>query len=605
MMSGMKRWIFPISILVATCFGVFVLPFFFPLPYLAGISVSNVAGFNNKVAAVVAAVLAAVVFFVSLRWPGIAGCASTVESTGDFRPLSRRFVWITGAICGGVFAFLSFLIYNSHVRYLGDAGYFIEQLGKYTDYGRRLYSQIEFPYGPLTFYAPVAVRAILFPFHPSALAAYFITLLLEYFVGLVLLAYVINHLQMLRRWKMLTFVLCSVATIHLSFGLNYSPFRFIMPAAFLVAGTMRKQSWAAAVWFFAGEIVCLAVSPEMGFAFGTASVAYAVYRTFLGGRAWIVAVTAPFLATVVFLLIAGSGYLLMLKLFAAGIFNFVVEPLPHTISYLFALIWLVPVALAFLFRQRRPEAPMLGALFIFALALLPVALGRADPGHVIFNGLMVYLLSMVAISLVRRSWQNVWAVCLTLVFLFSMYVGAHTYEGEWLVAMPYGLVHHETKHLFSGAAEFVRTRSLVAAKKKLVIVAADHSFNLKALQAITGNAPVALPFDVPPYIEEAMKRTGQYVPLFYAAPVGVYDVTAEDHLIRELNTNSWALVPQDFSLHFSESPKNTRFAMGLQITYPSRHEPYAVGPRLMDNLRTAWQPAGEVGAYELYRRRQP
>ena len=40
---------------------------------------------------------------------------------------------------------------------------------------------------------------------------------------------------------------------------------------------------------------------------------------------------------------------------------------------------------------------MLGALFVFSVALLPVALGRDDPGHVFFSGFGIYLLSLVAI----------------------------------------------------------------------------------------------------------------------------------------------------------------------------------------------------------------
>src|SRR5580704_2111543 len=78
-----QRWYFPLFILLATCFGVFVLPFLLPPPYLAGISAANVAGFNNKVASLAAAALGTVVFFVALGWPR----ANRERSTGDFGKL--------------------------------------------------------------------------------------------------------------------------------------------------------------------------------------------------------------------------------------------------------------------------------------------------------------------------------------------------------------------------------------------------------------------------------------------------------------------------------------------------------------------------------------
>ena len=88
----------------------------------------------------------------------------------------------------------------------------------------------------------------------------------------------------------------------------------------------------------------------------------------------------------------------MLKLFARGIANFIVEPNPYVLAFLFALVWLVPLMLARFVREARPEAPLLAALYVFSVAMLPVAFGRADPGHVFFTGIGIYLLSLVAIS---------------------------------------------------------------------------------------------------------------------------------------------------------------------------------------------------------------
>jgi hypothetical protein len=64
----LRRWPLPLGVLLFTCFGVFVLPFLLPPPIIEGVSAANAAGFNNKVAALAAAMLSLLVFFKELRW---------------------------------------------------------------------------------------------------------------------------------------------------------------------------------------------------------------------------------------------------------------------------------------------------------------------------------------------------------------------------------------------------------------------------------------------------------------------------------------------------------------------------------------------------------
>ena len=74
----------------------------------------------------------------------------------------------------------------SHLRYLADADYFIEQMSSHAEYGGALYTQLEFAYGPLL--GPtILLHAAL---HCSWMTAYFLTLALDQSIGLGLLAYV-------------------------------------------------------------------------------------------------------------------------------------------------------------------------------------------------------------------------------------------------------------------------------------------------------------------------------------------------------------------------------------------------------------------------------
>lgn len=370
----LRRWAFAFGVLFLTCLGVFVLPFLLPPPIIEGVSAANAAGFNNRVAALAAAILSLIVFFKELRWPS----RKVNEERNDDGPLQLSVVLAVAIVCGGFIAVLGWLIVLSHLRYIGDAGYFIEQISSHTDYGRKLYDQIEFPYGPLLFYIPIFLRKVFSPFHVSLAGAYFTTLVLEQVVGLLMVGYIVKSLPMRRSWRILALILCALVAIELSFGLNHTFFRFAAAPAFLVLTARCCRPWAAWLCLFVGQVFTLSISPEMGFAFAVAGTAYAVIRL-TEGSTWLVCAVTPLVATLLFLMAAGGGYLRMLKLFSHGLYNLIVEPLPYIFIFLFALVWLVPVMLASFFRDRRPEALMLSVLYIFALVLLPVAFGRADP----------------------------------------------------------------------------------------------------------------------------------------------------------------------------------------------------------------------------------
>ncbi len=568
-MTNTQRWYFPLFLLVATCFGVFVLPFLLPPPPLTGVSAANVAGFNNKVAALAAAALGTLAGLIALRSP-----SATREIVGDFGKIPWQLVLVAATLCGGMVALLSYCVATSDQPY-GDGRYFLHQISMYVDYGRKLYDQIELPYGPFLFYVPAMVHRLLSPLHVSLAASYYITLVSEHVTGLLLVAYVLNALPIRRQWKIVFFLLCLVHTYPFAFGLNYTFLRFVLPIAFLILTSRQTQPVRAAACIFIGQMMSLSLSPEMGLAFGASTFAYAVYSFFVGQRAWLLAIGAPFAATAAFFLLAGAGYLRMLKLFAHGIANFVVEPLPYILVFLVALVWLAPLMLARFFRGRRPEAPLLAALYVFSVALLPVAFGRADPGHVFFNGFGIYLLSLVAISDAPPRQQWAWMTCVVLILTWTAFIDDRS---SWYVL-----------------------------RDQILHRASYQPLDVKALQAIVSHDPVALPVTVPWPIEEALERAGQFVPTFYDREWSILDASAEDRQLAELNAARWALLPVGPIVLYTETQESIAPYLGHRLPYhspyPIRRQPYVIGRRFAENLAANWRPYARLGAYQLYRRR--
>ncbi len=599
-MSATQSRYLPVGIFLATCFGVFILPFFFPPPILEGLSASNVAGFNNKVASVVTAALSVLVLVLSLRSDSFAA----EPSAGDYRPLCSRFILLTTLVAVGFVACFSALIAYSQFRYTNDAYYFINQISMHADYGRVLYDQIEFPYGPLLFYSPILLRGMLSPFHVSTAGAYFTTLILVHLTGMLTVGWLLNGLPMLYRWRKLFYLLCAVHTVQPCFGLNYTYFRFITPAAFLLLASRQQRQWALAATLFIGQIICLGISPEMGFGFLVSGTAYAAWYVYTEGSSRLFAAAAPLVATPVFLLYAGGGYIRMLGLFAKGVFNFVVEPLPHILLFLYALIWLIPPILAMYFQRRRKEAPLMGALYILCLALLPVAFGRADPGHVFLNEIPLFMLSLVAICWHTPGRQTVWAVCLTLVLLWSAFINVRNFRGEFQTVIRHWLFQPSAGLPGEAAKAVLRKLSPSALERQL---RSEREFNppldMDALRKLVGNDPVATPTEIPLPAEDALRKAGQYVPAFYCFQVAVLDRSAELRQVQELNASRWLLVPKGSEMTMTVTPSESASALGLNIPYPEKRPPYVVGRIFDENLKTNWQAYGQVGVYEVYKRR--
>jgi len=586
-----KVWGVRLTILLATCFGVFVLPFLLPARYFQGVSASNLAGFNNEVAALSAAILGTLVFFLALKWPQILG-RDGVDPVAELQAqeqgrISRRLVGAVVLLWGAAVLLFGLTIIWMGVRYEYDWGYFLNRISVHAEFGRKLYSEMEFAYGPLLIDFAVMVRAILSPFHISAVSAYLVTFVLEVTGGLLILVYLIDRLPMSKRWRALIFLLLAAGMMVTNMGPNYTFVRFAPQLAFLVLAWKSRRAWQAALWMFIGQAVCLGLSPEIGFAFLVGSFTFAIYCCFTQGRSWAWAAAAPIVSAMMFLLVEGWPYLHRVAISAHGVYSFPVEPLPFILVFLFALVWLVPLSLADFFRQRRAEAPMMATLYLMSLALLPAGFGRADPAHVYWNGLSVLLLSAVAISS-RPRWQQVaWGGCLAIVILWMCNINRSA-----------GMSWQQMKPVL--LAEVALGRDVIEGRHPVRAPGDDGGFDLNGLQAIVGHDPVATPAEIPLEVEKTLRESGQYTPSFYNFYFNLFDAAAEDRQIEEFNESKWALIPAGATYEHVERPEDLGTVLGLRLPYRTRRPVFAVGSRFAQNLAENWKVRGSVGDYLVY-----
>jgi len=580
-LPGRPKWVpaFWVAVAGATCFGAFVLPFFFAYP-TPTYSPAYTAGSRNVVAAIAVAAIAALVTLVCWRFHLAGG--DTLAPTRELelsKSFSRFYLYFAIVVVLIKTAVFGYFIVRSGLYY-ADAGYLMWELRTGLTFHGTLYRDFEINYGPLFYYFPAMVFRILAPLRVSLGTAYFLSLAAFEAVGTALLFYTVQALPMTRAMKIAAFFGITLTALDPQAGMNYSPMRFVLPFAGAVLLSKQRtlgRSFAVTILI---ALVEFAVSPELGVVFTLATVAYAIYRAVLSGSwNWLFLSLAGAAGAVILAAISGPAYFRAMKEFASGGFNIIVSPAPHIGALLYCAVVLAPLAVAWAVRWSPHShvwpvgepGGMMVAIFVAGLAMLTAALGRCDPLHVAFNGWGLYLLAFVAVGNSRLRWR---IAC----FLFAALFGGYTLLQE------YALCRGQIRQVLN-----------------LEPIPFDPP-DLPGLEQAIGNGRVFFPFTAPMRLSDYLLQKNQFQPGYGI----IIPVTAsgEDQLIQYMRRADFALVPTTIPL-ITEYPtlnQGLLFHLRFNYRYKVRHEPFWEGARTVAELQANWVPEGNFGPYLLYRK---
>ncbi len=411
-----RVWAGAALLAVALWLAAFEAPLWFPPTELL-VSTSYAFGFNNAVAVLGIAGVLGVASLLAWRFGGARGPRASYPGSSanegrdeeGARPLP---LGLLGALAG-VYALLTWIGYQYTVRsseawLTWEVRHFVHRMRLMEHYGLAPYVDFQSEYGPLLAYAPSAVHAALAPLGVSDLTAYFVSHLLLNLAGLGCAFYLATYAAGPVRRRGLAFALVALAGFAPYMGLNGVTLRYLLPLASILLGhrLLARLAPASIGWRLAGSAGAVAllaaanivISPEVGVAFALGWLGYAVFtlrrdRLVLVGAA--LGLTVAALGARAFLPAAYYGSLLR---FSAGANNLPLLPAAHIAFYLLTLAVLVPPALAAALRDEAPDAPLVGALAGTTVVLMPGALGRADPPHVLLYGLGPSLLLLLALA---------------------------------------------------------------------------------------------------------------------------------------------------------------------------------------------------------------
>ena len=331
--------------------------------------------------------------------------------------------------------------------YWGETSYFLARIDL-VNLGFTPYRDFEYDYGPFFLYAPVALDGL--SGHWLGIEnAYAACLALAYPIGftfLFLFQRMLNLPDRDRPWiLLLTFLIWFITSL----GFQYTPLRYTVLPFAIAVGT--HPAILSSLGPFSRSLkplligaccfVCLMVSPEMGLACALGFVVVAVVHFLAGRAAQGIACLVGVAVAVVLPVLFSRDYFDTAIAFGSGACNFPFYPNVDDIIIVVAALYVLPrLAGSIWWQPTHPLAPFAAGICAAVTALMPAAMGHCDGGHVMTNGLMLFVLLFAALAQIKRSLMVTWGVVFGASFIVLSQV---CYWNDYLPGWQNAIMKHD------------------------------------------------------------------------------------------------------------------------------------------------------------------
>jgi hypothetical protein len=370
------------------------------------------------------------------------------------------------------------------------------------------------------------------------------------------------------RAKANAFVIVGLAGFAPYMGLNGVVLRYACPFATVLLGHRLWTAWRTALSPLRSAALLLVVavlavanvvlSPEIAVAFALGWLAYAVLWAREDRRLAVVSVLALAGTAAASWLALPPEYYRSLLRFSQGANNLPLLPAAHLVLYVVTLAFVVPPLLAAGVRGERSDAALLGAFGALSVVLMPGALGRCDPPHVLFFGLVVSLLAMLRSANVSARGHRAYVLAYVVVFIAMMQlvnlVNFFGLNPKELLLRPLPTI-----------------RALIAAQR-----AQFTPRDLGYLRALDKYPAIGLPFatwGIDDAAEDHLFAERRVAPEFYVAVIAVYTEADIARKLADVARHEYLLVDRNWDRP-SDTSRAERHVASLRrwFLYPVRLE---------------------------------
>lgn len=549
--------------------GVFLIPWYVPL-HTKVIGESYSLGFSNKIA-VVSLIISIVLIIVGRffrRKPSPA--IGWFNSSPILIPSMSLAYWeylvlvLVSVICASAVLLWSYYLINP---YWQDAGYYLSRIDLAL-LGYAPYLDFQFLYGPGMIYAPIILDKISGGYLGIE-AAYSWILALMFVLGFITLFLFFRLLKTSSRDRSVVLLLTSLVFFYPNLQLGQTPLRYgIVPCAlglgcllFNRISNVKNASLAVLVVSISGY-ACFLISPEMFIAvtFGYLACIAVFLRNHDLKKTLLCSIGIS-----LYVLLAiheNTQFFYSIKKFGSGAYNFPIYPNVFNLTLVASALYILSsLGLAVLQRPRDPLSPMIAAFFASAMVLLPAAMGRCDPGHVITNEIILYAVIFVAVIHWKhygRVFFHVWCI-----YFFVFFIAANQFFywknswGEWCEAFKEHNFYeanpdqvNEWKKQWLKTAEQSPNSSLLNWHKVVPYPETNESI-------IDGSEAISTPMGSDVVIDRFAKLRKTYRPSYYTGPTPeIFTLDDVSKALNEsLNTNAVFFIPR-FCLENLHPDKN-------------------------------------------------
>jgi hypothetical protein len=575
------RIVIEIMLLAAVVwYAAFDLPFHFP-PGQRLWSASYAFGFNNRVSMLGLIILLGLACLIAARHTRSRGIS--FGRTHD----SSRPLWLAFILMSVLYGCATFAMYRYQVTAAPWLMWEVRHLNYRTllmdIYHLHPYTNFSAEYGPLLTYAPLSTYRLGKIAGASYQQAYFATHLLLNIAGLWCAAYLLSNVLISNAARLLIFVPIAVSGFAPYMGINGVLLRYLLPFATLLIVWRTLPSIESIAnplsrWFSTVGLIMISVSAnlslsaEIGLAFVVAWLAYCVVVCRVTLNLLTLSLISVIAVGVLWWVMLPRAYYTTVIHFSTGANNLPLLPSPHLLLYLITIFVVVPslVGTTLTSPGWNNRSNINTAFGVLCVAMMPGALGRCDPPHVLLYGMGATLLLLI--------WLAQWRVT-ALVVCVSAYVAVFVI---WM-----GLVNLRVFYNIQPRALLSRQgiHQLVRRLKQSGTIEPVNT-----LSVLDPLPRIGLPFVTfgDPVVERYVVEHGRLEPDYYVSIVGLYSSSDVERKLRDLARMEYILVPPGFGVESRRDPCR-ELQVNLQKWFLSSFSRRCVAQPL--------DPTGEIDSY--------
>jgi len=586
--------LFAFVFMFASYYMIFRLPFRFP-PAKKIVSPSLVFGFNNSVAiaSVVMLIGVATLFQLCRRQRSLHRDPSVKWFFVGEVPFPSRIRLGVFVLMVLAHALLTVTMWvhartSTFWRIDFEASHFLWRLQLMDLFGARPYVDFQHEYGPALLYLPLFLHRILAPAGVSLEAAYYASYLAGNVLGMWALLLILNQTVMPRVQKEVAFCVLAAAGLMPYMGLNGNLVRYVPPyLSILLAHRVLSRPRGHARGLIVVAVLGLMnflISPEIGVAFVVGWGAYCLFTACTAQIRAILALSGLAVAVGLSALMLPREYAGSLLSFSGGANNFPLLPAAHIVFYLATVFVAVPRLLADALVGRDQHGALLFSMATVCVIMIPGALSRADPPHVLFFGLGVSMLLLVQAGIRSR---QAFAFCAAL-----------------YAAVIIGGCHVSNARSFYG----ISMRSLRPSSVLVSLRSPEPKITAGQLRLLDKYPPLGLPYCSYGADRQTMAHLWsrrKIDPEYYCGIIGVYSEQQLSRKLAETRRHEYLLVNKSWlgpidvcRRHLDTIRRSFIYYASLPCKYEALETDLAVNRTIVEQYRVV----EDVGWYVVMRR---